>query len=159
MTYLMLKYIHILSATLLFGTGIGTAFFMFMAYMSKDIAALRVTTKHVVLADTLFTLPTAIIQPITGIYLMLVLNYQFDTLWFALVAVLYILAGLCWLRVVWIQFRLKKIAAIANTLTQEFNGLMREWIILGCIAFIALVGVYWLMVFKTGLGEKILQSG
>ena len=159
MTYLMLKYIHILSATILFGTGMGTAFFMLMAYFSNDIQAIRITTKHVVLADTFFTLPTVIIQPITGIYLMLVLNYQFNTLWFAMVAALYILAGLCWLRVVWIQFRFKKIASITNTLSQEFHRLMREWIILGCIAFIALVIVYWLMVFKTGLGEKIFQSG
>jgi uncharacterized membrane protein len=159
MSYLMLKYIHILSGTLLFGTGLGTAFFMLMAYFSKDMQAIRVTTKNVVLADTLFTLPTVIIQPITGIYLMLVLNYQFDTLWFALVVALYIFAGLCWLRVVWIQFRFKRIALLSNTLTHEFHRLMWEWIILGCIAFIALVIVYWLMVFKTGLGEKIFQSG
>lgn len=103
MDYATLKYIHILSATVLFGTGLGTAFFMSMAYFSKDIPTLTYTTKHVILADWFFTTPSVIIQPITGIWLMTMLHYSFNSLWFAWTLGLYILAGICWLVVVFIQ--------------------------------------------------------
>ncbi|HRE31173.1 MAG TPA: DUF2269 family protein, partial [Candidatus Berkiella sp.] len=68
--YLLLKFVHIITATFLFGTGIGTAFFMLMAYLSGNIATIKQITRHVVLADWIFTTPSVILQPITGIALM-----------------------------------------------------------------------------------------
>lgn len=156
MLYLVLKYIHILSATILFGTGLGTAFFMLMAYLSKSIEAIKVTTRTVVIADTIFTLPTVIIQPVSGYLLMQVLNYQLNTLWFLTTMSLYVLAGICWVRVVFIQFRMKALSQDVKELPEIFHKLMREWILLGCVAFFALVIVYQLMVFKTGLSYMIL---
>ncbi|MBN9289184.1 MAG: hypothetical protein BGO43_10035 [Gammaproteobacteria bacterium 39-13] len=153
MEYLILKYLHILSATFLFGTGIGTAFFMLMAYISKNIETIKYTTKHVVLADWVFTTPAVILQPITGIWLMLILHYPFNTLWFFLVIGLYLLAGLCWLPVVLIQYRLHKMVVNMQTenLPKQFHLLIRWWIALGIPAFISLLVVYWLMVTKQGL--------
>ena len=69
MDYLLLKWIHILSSTILFGTGIGSAFYMFMANRRKDIAGIYFATRHVVIADWIFTTPAVIIQFLTGVAL------------------------------------------------------------------------------------------
>ncbi|MBS0288087.1 MAG: DUF2269 domain-containing protein [Proteobacteria bacterium] len=161
MEYNILKYIHILSATLLFGTGLGTAFFMWMAYFSKDIKTLTHTTKHVILADWFFTTPTVIIQPLTGIWLMIILHYPFNSLWFALVIGLYVLAGLSWIIVVFIQYRLHNIIKNINPkheiIPREYHMLMRWWLCLGVIAFSAIMVIYWLMVAKDGLGHALMR--
>lgn len=156
MEYLLLKYLHILSATFLFGTGIGTAFFMLMAYISKNVEMLKYTTKHVVIADWLFTAPSVILQPITGIWLMLILHYSFNTLWFFIVVGLYLLAGACWVPVVFIQYRLRNIAAQCKeaNLPKQYHILMRWWVGLGIPAFLSLLIVYWLMISKQGLGSQ-----
>lgn len=155
--YYLLKFIHILSATFLFGTGIGTAFFMLLAYLSQDVATLKQTTRHVVLADWIFTTPAIIIQPLSGIALMMILHYPFHTWWFALTVFLYLLAGACWLPVVFIQYRLRYLANHSqnNHLPPEFHNLMRWWIMLGIPAFIALIVIYWLMVSKQGLNTLL----
>ncbi len=153
MEYNILKYIHILSATFLFGTGIGTAFFMLMAYLSKDITTLKNTTRHVVLADWIFTTPAVILQPITGIWLMHILHYPYNNLWFALTIGLYVLAGAAWIPVVFIQYRLHAIVKdpTLKHLPREYHHLMRWWFGLGCVAFMAILVIYWLMVTKFGM--------
>lgn len=151
-SYLLIKYIHILSATFLFGTGIGTAFFMLMAYLSKDASVVKHTTRYVVLADWLFTAPSIIIQPITGVWLMLILKYPFNSCWFLLVMGLYLLAGVCWIPVVVIQYRLRYLAALSQSnLPVGYRRLMRWWIGLGIIAFTSIVIIYWLMLTKWGM--------
>ena len=149
--YLLLKLIHILSAAILAGTGIGIAFFMFMANRSKDIHAIAVTARHVVLADWIFTTPAIIIQLITGLWLMMVLGYSFSSPWFIAVTGLFIFIGACWVPVVFIQYQLRTIAlAQLETLVIEkrFRQLMRRWTILGIHAFIGIVIIFWLMVLK-----------
>ncbi|MGD9591639.1 MAG: DUF2269 family protein [Candidatus Berkiella sp.] len=155
MAYLILKYIHILSATVLFGTGLGTAFFMWMAYFSKDISTLTNTTKHVILADWFFTTPSVIIQPITGIWLMLILHYPFNSIWFVTTVLLYLLAGVSWIVVVFIQYKLHHIVKALKTnhthLPRSYHNLMKWWLGLGVIAFSAILAIYWLMVTKLGM--------
>ncbi|MBS0288584.1 MAG: DUF2269 domain-containing protein [Proteobacteria bacterium] len=149
--YSLLKLIHIISATVLAGTGAGSAFFMLMAYQSKNIQAIAVTTKHVVLADWIFTTPAVIIQLVTGILLMKRLNYSFTSTWFYIVISLFIFIGLCWLPVVYIQYKLKDKAIIAiktSTLEPGFNALIRLWTCLGILAFSSILIVFWLMVYK-----------
>lgn len=151
MEYLILKLIHIVSSTILFGTGMGTAFFMVRANLSKDIHTLRTTTTSVVLADWLFTTPTVIIQPLTGYLLMKTLNYSFDSTWFYVVVGLYALAGLCWIPVVFIQLRFKEIAKKAdswNELSNFYHKLYRIWFSLGIPAFISILTIFYLMIFK-----------
>jgi uncharacterized membrane protein len=111
--YEIAKVIHILGTVLLFGTGMGTAFFLLMAYRSRDLDAIRVTARHVVIADWLFTAPAVVAQPITGVVLMLLLGYRFDTAWFAAVVFLLVLTGACWIPVVFIQYRLRDLAISA----------------------------------------------
>lgn len=149
--YLLLKWIHILSAIVVAGTGGGIAFFMFMAWRSAKLETIAVTARHVVLADWLFTTPAVITQFVTGVLLMQALGYSFTSTWFLWVMALFLFVGVCWLPVVVIQYRLRALAE-ASLITQEldprFSTLMRWWVALGMPAFAAIVVLFWLMVFK-----------
>lgn len=149
--YLLLKMIHILSAVVLMGTGAGIAFFMFMASRTANVAAIAITARHVVLADWLFTAPAVVIQLVSGVLLMLKLGYSFTSTWFLWVIALFIFIGACWIPVVFIQYRLKSLANIAlstGVLDPNFISLMRLWTVLGIPAFISILIIFWLMVFK-----------
>ncbi|WP_426370351.1 DUF2269 family protein [Pseudocolwellia sp. HL-MZ7] len=149
--YLLIKLIHILAAVVLTGTGAGIAFFMFMANRSNNPQAIYITAKHVILADWIFTTPAVITQIITGVYLMNILGYSFSALWFYCVAGLFVFIGICWLPVLHIQYKLRELAKNSldlNQVTPEFKSLMRTWTLLGIPAFIAILAIFWLMVFK-----------
>jgi uncharacterized membrane protein len=151
--YAILKVLHILGTVLIFGTGIGTAFFLLMAYRTRDLDAIRITARHVVIADWLFTAPAVIVQPITGMLLMRLLGMRIDSLWFAAVSALYVLTGLCWLPVVAIQCRLRNLSNAATsygTLPSEFHRLMKWWVALGIPAFTAVLLIVVLMVTRAG---------
>ena len=154
MDYFTLKTIHILSSTVLFGTGLGTAFFMWMAHRRGDIAGIAITSRHVVLADWLFTTPAIIVQPLTGFWLIQLMGLPWTMTWLWLSLALYLLAGACWLPVVAIQYRVRALADTAyrtgTPLPTAYFRLMRWWFALGWPAFLALVLVFWLMVRKPG---------
>jgi uncharacterized membrane protein len=156
MTYLTLKYLHLLSMVLLFGTGFGSAFYKWMADRSGNVTHIAIVNKHVVLADWLFTTPTIIIQPITGIWMLYLINIPLTTAWVALSLALYAIAGLCWLPVVWLQIRMQKLAqqaALQNTdLDNQYWRYARIWFVLGIPAFIAMVAIVLLMVMKFSFG-------
>jgi uncharacterized membrane protein len=152
--YLALKTLHILSAAVLFGTGLGIAYFMWSSHRSRDLPALRVTTRRVVLADWLFTAPAVVVQPVTGIWLMQIVGYRADTPWFRWVMALYAVAGVCWVPVVVIQYRLRALAAGATdwaALPADYHRLVLAWLALGVPAFSAVLGLYALMVVRPGL--------
>ncbi len=149
--YLVIKMIHILAAVVVAGTGTGIAFFMFMASRSNNIQAIAVTAKHVVLADWIFAFPAVIVQFVTGIMLVNLLNYAYSSLWFLAVISLFIFIGACWLPVIYLQYRLKHYADQAikeGVISDSFRKTMKLWTALGIPAFIALLIVFWLMVFK-----------
>ena len=149
--YLLLKMLHILSAVVVAGTGAGIAFFMFMANRSANVAALAVTARHVVLADWIFTAPAVVLQFVTGLLLMMKLGYSFTSVWFLFVMALFIFIGICWVPVIVIQYKLKVLADSAlNTgvLDPQFKKMMRLWTALGVPAFISILIIFWLMVFK-----------
>jgi uncharacterized membrane protein len=155
MTYLVVKWLHILSSTLLFGTGLGSAFYMFFASRTRDARVVATVVKYVVIADWLFTTPTIIIQPLTGLWLMHIAGMPFDTPWILWSIVLYFLAGAAWLPVVWMQIRMRDQAiAAASTgapLPAVYFRYLRIWVALGVVAFLALVVVFYLMVAKPAL--------
>jgi uncharacterized membrane protein len=152
MLYLLLKTIHIISATVLFGTGAGSAYYMLRAHLSAQVDAIAVTTRHVVAADWLFTATSGIIQPITGVWMAWITGWTLTQTWIFVSFALYFFAGACWLPVVWLQYRLRDMArqAVANDtpLTPLYYRYMRIWFWLGWPAFISLVIVFFLMVFK-----------
>ncbi|HEY0634065.1 MAG TPA: DUF2269 domain-containing protein [Gammaproteobacteria bacterium] len=152
MDYLFIKSLHILSAILLFGTGLGSAFYKFMTDRSGNLAAMAVTNRHVVLADWLFTTPAIIVQPITGVWMAYLAGWPLDTPWLLLSIALYLLAGACWLPVVWLQIRMRddsaQAIASATPLAARYRRDARHWFWLGVPAFIAMVAVVILMVHK-----------
>jgi uncharacterized membrane protein len=147
--YLWIKLLHILSATVLFGTGIGTAFFMLKAYLSKNEQAIAVTTHHVVMADWLFTAPAVVIQLASGLWLTSRLGIPFDSVWFVTVISLFIFVGACWIPVVWIQIRIRDLLA-GGASRDDYRMLMRVWAALGLPAFGSVLMLFYLMVAKTG---------
>ncbi len=147
--YLWIKLVHILSATILFGTGLGTAFFMFNAYRSKNDQAMRITTRTVVMADWLFTTPAIVIQLATGLWLTRKLNIPFDSSWFIVVISLYALVGICWIPVVWIQIRIRNLIADGES-RDSYQKLMRVWLVLGVPAFSSIILIFYLMVSRLG---------
>ncbi|HPE61258.1 MAG TPA: DUF2269 domain-containing protein [Thiolinea sp.] len=152
MSYLVLKYLHILSMVLLFGTGLGSAFYKWMADRSGNVAHIAVTNRHVVLADWLFTTPTVIFQPLSGLWMVYLAGWSLFTPWIALSLGLYVVAGLCWLPVVWLQLRMRQLAEQARADNAPLPALYwryaRIWFWLGVPAFIAMVLIVLLMVFK-----------
>lgn len=149
--YLTLKLIHILAAVVVTGTGAGIAFFMFMANRSNNPQAIYVTAQHVILGDWFFTTPAVITQIMTGLLLMNFQGYSFSSPWFYWVVALLIFIGCCWVPVLRIQYRLRELAKISiesNDIIPEFKSLMRTWTILGIPAFLAILVIFWLMVFK-----------
>lgn len=147
--YLWIKLVHILSATLLFGTGIGTAFLMLKAYLSNNGAAMAVTTRNVVMADWLFTTPAVVTQLVSGLWLTARLGIPFDSKWFFTVISLFVLVGICWLPVVWIQIRIRNLIA-GGAGRDAYAGLMKVWLALGVPAFLSVLILFYLMVSKVG---------
>lgn len=152
MSFLVLKWLHILSSTFLFGTGIGSAFYMLFTSLSRDVRAIAVVSRHVVLADWLFTATTGVIQPLTGLWMIHLAGYPWHSAWILWSVALYAVAGACWLPVVWIQLRMRDMAQLAarddTALPAAYWRYLRLWTALGIPAFIALVAVFWLMVAK-----------
>ncbi len=149
--YLLFKLIHIISAVVVTGTGAGIAFFMFMANRSNNIEAIAITTKHVVLADWLFTLPAILVQFTSGLLLMNALGYAYSSSWFLAVISLFLFIGACWLPVVYLQYRLRRYADQAlqtGIISESFKKTMRLWTALGIPAFLSILLIFWLMVFK-----------
>ncbi len=152
MTFLILKMIHILSGAVLFGTGAGIAFFMLRAHRTKDPATVAAVGRIVVLADFVFTATAVVVQPVTGVAMILMQGWPPFAPWLVLAYALYILIGACWLPVVWMQLRMTRLAEAAaadgGPLPEAYHRLFRWWFALGWPAFAGVLGVYWLMIAK-----------
>ena len=151
-TYQVIKVVHILSATVLFGTGLGTAFHFWLAHRGGRLEAIASAARSTVIADFLFTTPAVIVQPVTGLVMAVANGYPLGSTWLAASIALYVLAGACWVPVVFIQVRMRRIAEQCvlegTALPPHYHRLFRAWFWLGWPAFIALVAVFWLMVAK-----------
>ena len=150
-SYSLIKTLHILGATVLFGTGLGIAFFFWSARQADDRARLF-AARTTVRADFLFTLPAVVLQPLTGAWLMAKTGIDIHTPWIQVSIALYFVAGLCWVPVVWLQIRMKNM--LESSLSdgpfdrQAYERLRKLWFVLGWPAFLGLVVVFWLMVTK-----------
>ncbi|HEY0963492.1 MAG TPA: DUF2269 domain-containing protein [Pseudomonadales bacterium] len=150
--YLLYKLIHILSSVALVGVGAGSAFYMYFTMRTRNVEAIANVSRLVVIADWCFTTPAILVQPLTGYLLMKTLGFTFATNWIQWTLALYVLAGACWLPVVWLQIRLRDMAADASArrtaLPPLFWRYAKYWELLGYPAFVAMAVIYWLMVFK-----------
>jgi uncharacterized membrane protein len=134
--YLVVKWLHILSSTFLFGTGIGSAFYMLFAGLNREPRIVFFVTRYVVIADWLFTTTAVIVQPLTGFYLVYLAGIPLTSSW-----------------IVWsTALRMRDMARIAaaqgTPLPPRYWHFFRLWVLLGIPAFFSLVIVFYLMVAK-----------
>lgn len=154
MEYLIVKWLHILSSTVLFGTGLGSAYYMLFTSLTRDAHAVANVVRLVVIADWVFTTTTIILQPLTGFYLIHLTGGAFalSHAWILWSIVLYFVAGAAWLPVVWMQIKMRDLAQAAaasrSELPPQYWLFLKWWVALGFVAFGALVVVFYLMVAK-----------
>lgn len=150
-----LRWTHVIGATVLLGTGAGIAFFMLMAHRTGDAKIIAHTAGVVVIADTLFTATAAILQPITGILLANAMGWPLSEGWILLSLSLYVVIGLFWLPVVWIQIQLRNMARLSavdgTPLPERYHRLHRVWLACGFPAFAAVLIIVWLMLYRPGI--------
>lgn len=153
-TYLVVKWLHIVSSVLMVGTGFGSAFYLFFTNRSGNLSAIATVSRLVVRADWWFTTPAVIFQPLSGLWLAHQAGWSWNTGWLTISVELYALAGLCWLPVVWLQIRMAQMAAErrndADPLPDRYWRYARCWELLGYPAFIAMLIVYFMMTVKPG---------
>jgi uncharacterized membrane protein len=151
----LIRFAHIIGATVLIGTGAGIAFFMLMAHRSRDPALIAHVAETVVIADLLFTASAVIIQPITGILLAQAVGWPLTTPWILWSLGLYVFIGALWLPVLWIQKEMRDIArqcvAATAPLPERYHLLFRVWFVFGVPAFGAILAIVWLMVNRPDL--------
>lgn len=149
MIYEWLKIIHVISSAILFGTGMGTAFYMLYVNYQNNLELIANATRQVVIADWLFTGSSGVIQAITGLAMVYLKGYAITSLWIIGSIFGYLIALICWLPVVWLQIKCRDLAYQALTTSTQLSSLyyryFKIWLLLGIPAFIALVGVFFLM--------------
>ena len=150
--YLWIKTLHILSSGVLFGTGMGIAYFKWIVDRCGNVSAIRVMSEQVVIADWLFTSVAAVVQPVTGVALARLVGFPLFQGWIAYSLLLYVLIGIFWLPVVYLQIRMRTLAQVADrdgtALPDLYWRYCRLWFWLGVPAFGMLLAIFWLMVFK-----------
>ncbi|KLI97784.1 DUF2269 domain-containing protein [Luteimonas sp. FCS-9] len=151
----LVKFLHILSSTFLFGTGVGTAFYLLFASRQRDPVVVAAVARLVVVADWLFTATTIVVQPLTGVYLAHRLHIPLSTPWLYWSIVLFAIAALCWLPVVGIQIRLRDIAQHAATtgrpLPPAYDRHLGTWAAMGVPALFSFLAIFYLMTAKPAL--------
>lgn len=155
MLYFILKYLHVMGAAVLLGTGAGIAFFMLLAHRTGNAATIAAVARIVVIADFLFTATAVIAQPITGVALAWHAGYSLWEGWIVLSIFLYVVTGMFWLPVVWFQMEMRRLASEAATtatpLPARYHTLFRTWFVFGFPAFGAVLAIFWLMITRPAI--------
>ena len=153
--YLALKYLHVIGAAVLLGTGAGIAFFMLLAHRTGEARTVAAVARIVVIADFVFTATAVAAQPITGVLLAWQVGHSLRDGWIVLSTLLYLVTGAFWLPVVWMQMRMRDLAAAAARqgapLPAEYHRLFRLWFAFGFPAFAAVLAIFWLMIARPRL--------
>lgn len=152
MLYFVLKFLHIIGASVLLGTGAGIAFFMLLAHRTGRTETVAAVARMVVVADFLFTATAVVLQPVTGIALAWNVGYSLTEGWILLSLLLYVITGAFWLPVVWMQMEMRRLAETARKsgepLPKRYHQLFRLWLAFGFPAFGAVVAIFWLMITR-----------
>ena len=161
MLYFAIKYLHVIGASVLLGTGAGIAFFMLLAHLKGNVAVIAGVARIVVIADFIFTATAVVLQPITGIWLAWMAGYSLWEGWIVLSILLYLITGAFWLPVVWMQMRMRDLAetAIASDtpLPRSYHRFFWLWFSFGFPAFAAVAAIFWLMIARPSLDLPLLS--
>ena len=151
-TKIVLKFLHVIGAAVLLGTGAGIAFFMLLAHRTGRAHVVADVARIVVIADFIFTATAVVAQPATGVLLAYEVGYSLTEGWIVLSTILYIVTGAFWLPVVWMQIRMRDLAVAASAAGEDlppvYHRLFRVWFVFGFPAFAAVVGIFWLMIAR-----------
>jgi uncharacterized membrane protein len=155
--YLVIKYLHVIGAAVLLGTGAGIAFFMLLAHLRRDAALVAGVARIVVIADFVFTAAAVAAQPITGILLARSVGLSLRDGWISWSIVLYVVTGAFWLPVIWMQIRMRDLArgaaASGEPLPERYHRIFRLWFAFGFPAFGAVLAIFWLMIAKPAISS------
>ncbi len=155
MLYFVLKFLHIMGAAVLLGTGAGVAFFMLMAHLGRNPAVIAGVSRIVVIADFIFTAAAVVAQPVTGVLLARTVGYSLSEAWIVWSIILYLITGSFWLPVVWMQMRMCDLATQAardgSPLPRAYHSLFWLWFAFGFPAFSAVTAIFWLMIVRPRL--------
>jgi uncharacterized membrane protein len=150
--YFVVKYLHVLGAIVILGTGSGIAFFMLMAHLSRDAVFIARTASVVVLADMMFTLSAVIAQPVSGGILMMLSSTSVTEGWLAASLALYAVAGLFWVPVIFMQMEMRDLTRVAaekgHPLPPRYLVLFRRWFVFGIPGFGSVLIILYLMIAK-----------
>lgn len=150
--YFAVKYLHVLGAIVILGTGTGIAFFMLMAHRSGDAAFIAKTAEIVVIADMVFTLTAVLLQPVSGGLLMWLSSTSLTDAWIMASLALYAVAGLFWVPVIFMQIEMRDLARAAlaakASLPPRYFALFRRWFLFGIPGFGSVAAILWLMIAK-----------
>ena len=150
--YFLIKYLHVLGAIVILGTGTGIAFFMLMAHLSRDPIFIARTAAIVVIADMLFTLSAVLLQPVSGGVLMAMSATELSERWLAASLGLYAVAGLFWIPVIFMQREMRNLARTAvaqhEPLPPRYFALFRRRFLFGIPGFGSVMIILWLMISK-----------
>lgn len=150
--YLPIKWVHIVSSAVLFGTGAGIAYFFLRAHQTGDARIIASVSRDVVVADGIFTAMAVVLQPVTGFAMLWIGGYPLTATWIKLSLALYVLVGCCWLPVVWLQIRMRDLAceavSVGTALPSTYHRYYSWWFALGWPAFLGVLVIFYLMVAK-----------
>jgi uncharacterized membrane protein len=155
MLFFLLKYLHLIGAAVLLGTGAGIAFFMLMAHLTRNPVLVAGVARIVVIADFLFTATAVVVQPITGLWMASLAGYSLTEGWIVVSIGLYVLTGVFWLPVVWMQMQMRNLAQEAVSqgaaLPDRYHRLFWTWFAFGFPAFAAVMAIFWLMMTRPAI--------
>lgn len=154
MLYAFVKVIHILGAVLFLGTGLGSAYYKLRAHRSRDVHVIAWCDSEIVLADWVFTVPSGVLMPVSGLLLVYLYRMPLATPWVWQGILGYCIAGLAWLPAAYLQIRMRRLSTRARSdgtaLPPAYHRMQRAWTLLGLPSFTAAVTTLWLMVSKQG---------
>ena len=154
MIYPTLTLLHIVSSTILFGGGMFAALLGTIVFRSRKSKVIAEVGSHIIKVETYLTIFSALVQVITGLWMASLAGFPVLTGWLGWALMLFCVAGLCWILGVWLQHRmidLSRKAMEANSeLSVEYDQLFRNWTLLGLPSTAAMIGIFYLMVFKPG---------
>ncbi len=152
MLYSWIKILHIISASILFGTGIGSAIYIFYIFLKQDLNSIAKALTAVISTNWFFIATSTLILALTGLFMLPLKGYSLYSLWVYGSILGYIIAGACWLPIIWIQMRCRDIALACgnskNQLPKEYKIYLIIWQILGSLTFITLIIIFYLMINK-----------
>jgi len=153
MIYLILKLVHIMSSTILFGGGIFAALLGTIVFGSRRAKVIAEIGPHIVRVESYLTALSALAQIITGLWMASIAGFSVSTGWLGWALILFCIAGLCWILGVWLQHRMVDLSKTAletdAALPAEYRKLFARWTFLGLPSTAAMIGIFYLMVFKS----------